>query len=153
MTDANKYRLLWPKMTRITQYFGGAHSGLDIAMPTGTPLFAMWDGVVAWSDVDTASNGGYGEYVRISYPELGFDSLFGHMSRRDVQTGNTVRRGQRVGLSGSTGNSTGPHLHLECREKLPNQAYRPGVSSFSRGQVDPMAVKWTLANLYGFDEL
>lgn len=148
----DKFRLLWPKMPRISQYFGGTHSGLDIPMPVGTPLYAMWDGVVAWSDVDTAANGGYGEYVRVSYPELGFDSLSGHMSQRDVQNGDIVRRGQRIGTSGSTGNSTGPHLHLEIRLKLPNKAYRPGVSLFSRGQVDPMAVKWALANLYGFDE-
>lgn len=148
----DKFRLLWPKMPRISQYFGGTHSGLDIPMPVGTPLYAMWDGIVAWSDVDTAANGGYGEYVRVSYPELGFDSLSGHMSLRDVHNGDIVRRGQRIGTSGNTGNSTGPHLHLEIRLKLPNKAYRPGVSAFSRGQVDPMAVKWALANLYGFDE-
>jgi len=149
------YKLVWPKMPRITTWFGPTHSGLDIAIPTGTPLYAMWDGVVGWSDLDdpTVYNGGYGQYIRIFYPQLGIDSFFGHMSRRDVKTGDKVVRGQQVGLSGSTGNSTGPHLHLEIRAKKDNSVVdRPGVGPFGRGQIDPMTVRWVMYNLYGIEE-
>lgn len=121
------------------------HGGTDIGMAEGTPLLAMADGVVAWSDFDA---GGYGNYVRIFYPALGFDSFYGHMSRRDVKNGDTVTPGQVVGLSGNTGNSTGPHLHLEFRLKNmdaanPLHAY-DGHSYFGRGRTDPQAILWML---------
>ena len=141
-------------MTRITQWFGPTHSGLDISMPTGTPLYAMADGVVRFSAVDEAANGGYGQYIRVNLPDLYFDQFVAHLSRRDVVAGQKVTRGQQIGLSGSSGNSTGPHLHLECRcKEKDNVTDRKGVSPFSRGQFDPMTVKWVLANLFGFDEL
>ena len=137
-------------LARFVRGFGSTptHGGTDISMVTGTPLYAMADGVVAWSDVDTAANGGYGEYVRIYYPALGFDSFYGHMSKRLVKTGDNVVAGQQVGLSGNTGNSTGPHLHLEIRLKdqhadNPLHAYDP-KSFYGRGRVDPQAILWLM---------
>lgn len=152
-TTSKKFNLVWPAITRVTQYYGGKHSGLDLGMIEGTPIYALWDGIVAWVDTDSAPNGGYGKYVRIYYPELGFDSLFAHLSRQDVSRGDRVSRGQRIGLSGNTGNSTGPHLHLEIRMKEDGlQSDRRGVGPFTRGQVDPLAVLWALHNLYGHEE-
>ena len=120
------------------------HGGVDIGMAEGTPLYAMADGIVAWSDVDTAANGGYGQYVRIYYPILGFDSFYGHMSKRLVENGQKVAAGDLIGYSGNTGNSTGPHLHLEFRLKNlavdnPIHAYA-NYSAFGRGRTDPMAI-------------
>lgn len=144
------FRLLWPKMDRITQWFGGKHSGLDIAKVVGTPVYAAWEGKVAWTDFDP---NGYGKYVRVYHPELGFDLFYAHLSEQKVVRDQRVKRGDLLGLTGNTGNSTGPHLHLEVRLKQDNSTLdRPGVGPFSRGQVDPIAVKWALANLYGFDE-
>lgn len=147
------YNLVWPKMPRITQWYGPGHSGLDIGIVTGTPLYALWEGIVRWVDVDTASNGGYGLYVRINYPQLGFDSMFAHCSEVKVKAGDSVSRGQLVALSGNTGNSTGPHLHLEIRMKQADDVTdRLGVGPFGRGQVDPLAVLWAFHNLYGHEE-
>lgn len=149
------FKLLWPAMDRITTYFAGDHSGIDIAVPTGTVLRALWDGIVAWSDVDdpTLGNGGYGNYIRIYHPDLGFDSFVGHLSERRVSNGQIVQRGDIIGLSGSTGNSTGPHVHLEIRMKEDNSLNdRQGCSAYHRAQVDPLAIKWMLHNLYGHDD-
>lgn len=149
----NNYKLVWPKIPRVSQWFGYPHSGLDIPMVVGTPLYAMWDGVVAWTDTDTAANGGYGLYIRIHYPALGIDSFFAHCSELRVKAGDRVSRGQLVALSGNTGNSTGPHLHWEIRLKQDDStADRTGVSAFSRGQVDPMGYIWALHNLFGHEE-
>lgn len=147
------FNLIWPKMERVTQWYGPTHSGLDVGIPTGTPLHAMWEGVVAWVDRDTAANGGYGNYIRINYPDLGFDSFFAHCDRIVVKQGDKVARGQLVAYSGNTGNSTGPHLHLEIRMKLDQSTLdRPGVGPHVRGQVDPVAVKWALHNLFGHED-
>jgi murein DD-endopeptidase MepM/ murein hydrolase activator NlpD len=144
-------KTVWPRMDRITQWYGGTHSGLDISMPTGTPLYAMHDGIVAWSGIDA---GGYGEYLRINLTSLGFDQFVAHLSNRIVRQGERVSRGQLLGHSGNTGNSTGPHLHLECRMKLAVGSFvdRSGVGPFHRGQVDPMAIKCILQNLFGIEE-
>jgi murein DD-endopeptidase MepM/ murein hydrolase activator NlpD len=86
------------------------HSGLDIGAPYGTPIYATADGVV-----QTASySGGYGNMVLI-YHGYGFTTLYGHMSRMAVKRGQSVKRGQIIGYVGSTGRSTGPHVHYEVR--------------------------------------
>jgi len=146
------YSLVWPNLQRVTQWYGPTHSGLDVGMPIGTPLYAMWDGVVAWVDRDTAANGGYGNYIRIYYKDLGFDSFFAHCDEILVKSGDAVKRGQLVARSGNTGNSTGPHLHLEIRIKQDNSTSdRVGVGPFGRGQVDPLGVKWGLHGLFGHE--
>lgn len=86
------------------------HSGMDMAAPVGTPVYATGDGIVRRARVA----GGYGNLVEI---EHGFEyqSRFAHMSRILVGEGQFVRRGTMIGLVGSTGRSTGPHLHYEVR--------------------------------------
>lgn len=151
--DEMQYRLLWPKFEKITQRFSTNHSGLDLSMVTGTPLYAMADGVVKFSGVDEAANGGYGQYLRINLPALHMDQFVAHLSRRDVVVGQKVTRGQQIALSGNTGNSTGPHLHLEIRLKEEdNHTDRKGVSTFSRGQVCPASVRAVLHGMFGSDE-
>jgi murein DD-endopeptidase MepM/ murein hydrolase activator NlpD len=98
------------------------------------------DGVVVWVDKDTAANGGYGLYVRVRHQQLNIDTLYAHLSRQDVKVGQAVKFGQVIGLSGNTGNSTGPHLHYEVR--LITDSGQPDLASAGetyRGRVDPMA--------------
>lgn len=84
------------------------HKGVDFGAPTGTPIYAAGDGTVekaGWS-------GGYGKYVRIKHNGT-FASAYGHMSAIAVKAGQRVRQGQIIGRVGTTGRSTGPHLHFE----------------------------------------
>ncbi len=105
-------KLLWPAGVRkISQYFGWRHTGLDIAGPVGTPIYAAEDGVV-----ETAgwNSGGYGNYIIINHGG-GLRTLYGHASKLFVSRGEKVTRGQVIMAMGSTGRSTGPHLHFEVR--------------------------------------
>lgn len=90
---------------------GGAsyHNGLDIAVPLGTPVRAIADGYVTLSSYDGPY--GYGNYIIISIGG-GKQTLYGHLNSRIVSTGQYVSRGQVVGYVGTTGRSTGPHLHF-----------------------------------------
>jgi murein DD-endopeptidase MepM/ murein hydrolase activator NlpD len=94
--------------------FGGYphfHTGIDLAGPLGTPIWAAADGVVAAVGSGTT---GYGNYVVITHAG-GISTLYGHLDRTLVTVGAHVTQGQPIGLEGSTGNSTGPHLHFEVR--------------------------------------
>lgn len=105
-------KLLWPVLShRITQYFSWRHTGLDIGDSVGNPIYAAEDG-----KVQTAgwNSGGYGNYVIINHGN-GIQTLYGHASKVLVSAGDSVSRGQMIALVGSTGRSTGPHLHLEVR--------------------------------------
>jgi murein DD-endopeptidase MepM/ murein hydrolase activator NlpD len=96
----------------ITQKFSWYHSGVDIANHIGTPILAADSGrviVAGWTD-----NTGYGNRVMIDHGN-GYVTLYGHMSQINVQVGQTVKRGDVIGLMGSTGRSTGPHCHFEVR--------------------------------------
>lgn len=86
------------------------HKGLDFAAPTGTPIMAAGDGVVA----EAGRKGNYGKAVVLRHPNE-YRTLYGHMSRiaRGVRSGARVRQGEVIGYVGSTGMSTGPHLHYE----------------------------------------
>lgn len=86
------------------------HGGIDIAVPTGTPVVAIGAGTVTKSRFGR----GLGQFVEVSHGP-GVVSRYGHLSRRAVVEGQRVEAGQRLGDSGSTGRSTGPHLHLEVR--------------------------------------
>jgi murein DD-endopeptidase MepM/ murein hydrolase activator NlpD len=87
------------------------HTGVDIAAPFGTTVMAAAAGVI----VAVGHSGvGYGNYVVIAHGG-GIMTLYGHLLETDVLVGNTVLRGQRIGLEGSTGWSTGPHVHFELR--------------------------------------
>jgi murein DD-endopeptidase MepM/ murein hydrolase activator NlpD len=103
-----------PAEGRITSEFGPRwgtqHKGLDIGAASGTPLRAVGDGVVKLS----RWYGGYGNAVIIDHGN-GVTTLYGHASELDVKAGQRVTAGQLIGKVGSTGDSTGPHLHLEVR--------------------------------------
>jgi murein DD-endopeptidase MepM/ murein hydrolase activator NlpD len=103
---------LWPTTGIITTYFGeSGHKGLDLANRTGTPIYAS-DGGTVTTAVKLANS--YGWHVIIDHGN-GISTLYGHLSRIDVDPGERVRRGQVIGLMGNTGYSTGPHLHFEVR--------------------------------------
>ena len=89
------------------------HNAVDLAAPTGTPIMASADGRVIISR-KAGYNGGYGLYVAIAHPN-GTQTVYGHMSRNDVTVGQQVKQGQVIGAVGSTGRSTGPHIHFEIR--------------------------------------
>lgn len=88
------------------------HAGLDFTAPTGTPIYATADGVVT---VSGFSDGGYGNHVVINHG-YGYETLYGHMSRIKARRGQKVTRGEVIGYVGSTGKSTGPHLHYEVHK-------------------------------------
>jgi murein DD-endopeptidase MepM/ murein hydrolase activator NlpD len=86
------------------------HGGLDMAAPMGTPIYATHDGVVAFSGWGS----GYGNNVSINGAS-GLQTFYGHQSKLAVKTGQKISKGQLIGYVGSTGVSTGPHLHYEVR--------------------------------------
>jgi murein DD-endopeptidase MepM/ murein hydrolase activator NlpD len=106
--------LIWPASTRRIsghRFNPPSHNGLDIGVPLGAPIWSIAGGVVTnagWSNV------GYGNYVTISHNN-GAYSLYGHFSKLYVWAGKSVTQGETIGASGSTGNSTGPHLHIEVK--------------------------------------
>lgn len=122
-----------PVAGRITSGFGKRrhpilgymrmHSGIDIGAAYGTPIYAAGNGVVNYA----GRHGGHGNYVRIDHGG-GLGTGYGHMSRIAVRSGTPVRAGQVIGYVGSTGLSTGPHLHFE--------AYRSGRT------VDPTGIRF-----------
>ena len=87
------------------------HAGIDLAGPMGTPIYATADGVVGRSEWN---NGGYGNLVEIDHGQ-GIQTRYGHLSQRIALPGQRVHRGDLIGLMGSTGRSTGSHLHYEVR--------------------------------------
>ena len=91
----------------------GFHGGTDITGGgiSGKPVYATRAGKVISA---VTSNSGYGIYVLIDHGD-GYSSLYAHMSARYVSAGDSVSKGQMIGRVGSTGNSTGPHLHFEIR--------------------------------------
>lgn len=103
----------WSNPLRVGTWVRGfyaGHTGIDIAAPTGTPIYAANSGPVLFSGF---SNWGYGNAVVLAHGA--FSTLYGHMSNRNVSCGQFVTVGQVVGFVGSTGNSSGPHLHFEVR--------------------------------------
>jgi murein DD-endopeptidase MepM/ murein hydrolase activator NlpD len=88
----------------------GYHTGVDFVVPTGTTIKAIAAGTV----VSAGWGGAYGNQVVIQHAD-GQYSQYAHMSALSVSAGQTVTEGQQIGLSGATGNVTGPHLHFEIR--------------------------------------
>ncbi len=104
---------IWPTRGTLTSGYGWRwgrmHRGVDVAGPVGTPIVAAASGVVeraGWN------SGGYGNLVEIRHPD-GSLTLYAHNNRLNVSTGQAVKQGQQVAEMGSTGYSTGPHLHFE----------------------------------------
>ena len=106
--------LIWPIHGVVTSEYGprwgGFHPGIDIAASYGTPIEASKSGVVVYSGYD----GGYGNYVCIDHGG-GLSSCYAHQSQIAVSDGESVSQGQVIGYEGSTGDSTGPHVHFEVR--------------------------------------
>lgn len=106
---ASGEKLNWPTVGyRITQYYTWKHHGLDVANKIGTPLYAVDDGVVEYSGWGT----GYGNYVFINHGN-GVKTKYAHASKLFVKKGDTVKKGETIAAMGSTGWSTGPHIHFE----------------------------------------
>jgi len=141
---STKYRFIWPEPKAvISQGFGPSklvleppyggyphfHTGIDLVEPFGSQVYAADDGIVA---LVGSSSSGYGRYVVIAHSG-GLDTLYGHLSTALVRVGQQVVQGQTIGLEGSTGNSTGPHLHFELRIKQqpidPTPYLPPGAPS------------------------
>jgi murein DD-endopeptidase MepM/ murein hydrolase activator NlpD len=91
------------------------HTGTDLAAPLGTPVLAAYAGRVALADF----LGGYGLAVTIDHNRGTQQTLYGHLSEVFVRSGDAVKQGDVIGRVGSTGNSTGPHLHFEFRQLTP----------------------------------
>jgi len=128
--DANLLPAGWPIMGRLMDGFGhrmdpfsgeGAmHTGVDISAPMGTPIKATADGIVMYANW----NAGYGRCVIVDHGN-GYQTLYGHMSHIDVVDGQEIRQGEVVGLVGSSGRSTGTHVHYEVRvHSTPVNPYR-----------------------------
>jgi murein DD-endopeptidase MepM/ murein hydrolase activator NlpD len=105
---------IWPTQGSVSSTFkmrwGRMHNGLDIAAPTGTPIYAARDGRVTFS----GTNGDYGKLVKIDHGG-GVETRYGHCSSLKVSQGASVKKGQIIAYVGSTGRSTGPHRHFEIR--------------------------------------
>lgn len=99
-----------PPIYTVIRGFSSYHTGIDLAAPTGTTVFAADGGTVIFAGW---SNWGYGNTVVLAHGSL--LTLYGHMSRVSVSCGQVVSRGTPIGAVGSTGNSSGPHLHFEVR--------------------------------------
>jgi murein DD-endopeptidase MepM/ murein hydrolase activator NlpD len=128
---STKYALIWPlQQGSLTLLFGPCtqwfeppafgyphfHTGVDIAYNQGSPILAADDGVVVAAD-SSVLNGqlvGYGNYIILAHRNNYF-SLYGHLLGFVVKAGDSVHQGQLIGYEGSTGNSTGPHVHFEYR--------------------------------------
>lgn len=128
---STKYPLIWPlQQGSLTLLFGPCsqafeppafgyphfHTGVDVAYNQGTPILAADDGVVVAAD-SSVINGqlvGYGNYIIVAHRNS-FFSLYGHLLGFQVKAGDSVHQGQLIGYEGSTGNSTGPHVHFEYR--------------------------------------
>lgn len=102
-------RLIWPTSGSLTQAFKPLHRALDIARVIGAPIKAADNGYVV---IAGWSNAGYGNYIVVDHGN-GLQTLYAHLSRIFVKPGDVVTRGAVIGNMGTSGNSTGPHLHFE----------------------------------------
>ena len=103
------FKLLWPADKNvISRGYTGEHDGIDIAVPSGTAVYAAHKGKVAYSGYAK----GYGYYVIVEFSKQ-WGTLYAHLSKALVQKGEMVQARQKIGLSGATGIVTGAHLHFE----------------------------------------
>lgn len=150
--------LAWPVPGRVTSAFGARvhpilrfvrfHRGVDLRAPWGTPIVGAADGRVA----SAGWNGGHGRQVRIAHGS-GLETSYSHMSHIAADPGNLVRRGQLIGYVGSTGFSTGPHLHYEVHEHGrpvdPQRTRHSATAALSRTEV--AAIRARLRQLLAVD--
>lgn len=137
-----------PVMGSITSEFGPRkrryHYGIDLRLSVGDPVGSAFDGKVRVTKYD---RGGYGSYVVIRHNN-GLETVYGHLSEIKVFEGQNVRAGQCIGLGGSTGRSTGPHLHFETRF-LGNPINPERFFDFERGTA--LANKYLMVKEVAFD--
>ena len=88
-----------------------SHTGVDYAMPVGTPVKSAYDGVVSQVNI----NSDYGTSIMVDNAN-GTQAIYGHLSEKSVKIGDQVKQGQTIGKSGQSGNANGPHLHFEVRD-------------------------------------
>ena len=119
---AQGFFIHWPVEGTLTSLFGTRdhmmgggsapfHAGIDIAVPVGTPVQAAYEGVVVFAGY----NGAYGKAVKLAHAN-GYSTLYAHSARLLVHAGQTITAGQVICLSGSSGRSTGPHVHFEVHK-------------------------------------
>lgn len=132
-----------PNSSEITQEYSAEHKAIDIAASSGSPVYAAEDGTVSYVQIwdgsyDTTGMMSYGHMVEVRHAD-GNTTLYAHLSEINVQQGEKVVRGQRIGRVGSTGNATGPHLHFEVIT--------------SEGKADPAEYLWTMPGewIMGYD--
>jgi RNA polymerase sigma-54 factor len=99
-----------PKTSNYGWRWQRGHHGVDIGLSVGEPIHCAFDGIVRVA----TRMGGYGNCIVVRHPN-GLETLYGHLSKINVQPNQQVSAGEVIGLGGNTGNSTGPHLHFECR--------------------------------------
>ena len=126
-------RFVVPYQTKVFSRFGmrrgRRHQGVDLPLKMGTPVVAAFDGRVRASTYTK----GYGNLVIIRH-ENGLETFYGHLSKREVEVGDWVRAGDEIGLGGSTGRSTGPHLHFETRYQ--GYAFDPEwIADYEKGEL------------------
>lgn len=109
-----KYKITTPYHKPGSWWSCGYHTGVDFACPQGTPVFAIQDGKVLEAKMGVSWGGSYGNAVIIDHGN-GKRVIYAHLSKIEVKAGKKVVAGDQIGLSGNTGNSSGPHLHLEAR--------------------------------------
>ena len=141
---AQRSGLIMPVVGRITSSFGARrhpilgytrmHGGVDFGAPMGAPIYAVGDATVSFA----GWGGGHGNHIKLDHGG-GWGTGYSHMSRIAVSPGSHVRAGQVIGYVGSTGLSTGPHLHYEL--------YRNGA------KVNPLSVRFTVSNQVDAKEL
>lgn len=102
---------VWPVRGRITTYYSRYHQGVDLANPWGTPVHPFASGVVVFA----GWQGGFGNCIIINHNN-GFSTTYAHLGRIGVIVGQQVNTGTEIGVVGSTGNSTGPHLHFQLSQ-------------------------------------
>lgn len=127
----------WPLASvSVNRYFGGSgHNGIDLRATSNTPVYAAADGVISfegWGQNHSWMTSMAGISVLIWHPSLNIYTGYAHLSSTIINNGQSVTRGQLIGYSGSTGNSTGPHLHFEVLPRNPN--FSNGYS----GRIDPL---------------
>ena len=109
---------------------GRSHQGVDLPLKTGDPIYATFDGVVRYS---ASSSSGYGNLVIVRH-DNGLETYYAHLSERLVEPNDRVVAGQQIGKGGSTGRSSGPHLHFETRYK--GQSFDPErLFDFKTGEL------------------
>lgn len=118
------------------------HKGVDIAAPTGTPVYTTAPGRVVRAGYQA---GGYGNFIEIKHPN-GMTSLYAHLSRIKVETGERVKPDQVIGRVGSTGFSTGPHLHFEVRRQGAQINPTKVIGSEFEVKIDPNQLRMVKAN-------